>query len=139
MQIHPYLVFNRQCEEAFKFYEKLLRGNITFMMTFGDSPMGAETPAADRSLIMHATISLDGGLLMASDAPAGRYEKPQGIHVSIHVSDNAEGERVFQGLAEGGNIQMPFQKTFWSPGFGMCVDRFGIPWMVNCEGPQPEG
>ena len=82
---------------------------------------------------MHATMSVDGSTLMGADSPPGRYEKPQGISVSLHYKDEAESKRVFDALAEGGNALMPFQKTFWAAGFGMCVDRFGIPWMVNCE------
>jgi PhnB protein len=71
-------------------------------------------------------------VLMASDAPPGHYHQPQGFSVSIQVKDVAQGERIFNALAEGGNVMMPFQKTFWSPGFGMLKDRFGIPWQVNC-------
>jgi PhnB protein len=69
---------------------------------------------------------------MASDAPPGRYEKPTGFSVSIELDDVAEAERIFNALADGGTVGMPFQKTFWSSGFGMCTDRFDIPWMVNC-------
>jgi len=72
--------------------------------------------------------------LMGADAPPDRYQKPTGMNVSIHVKDISEGARIFNALAENGNVTMPFQQTFWSPGFGMCVDQFGIPWMVNCEG-----
>ena len=68
---------------------------------------------------------------MGADSPPGRYTKPTGMNVSIHVKDAAEAERIFKALSEGGEVQMAFQKTFWSPGFGMCVDQFGIPWMVN--------
>ena len=73
-------------------------------------------------------------MLMGADSPPGRYEKPKGITVSVHLKDLAECERIFNSLAEGGTVTMPFGKTFWSAGFGMCVDRFGIPWMVNTEG-----
>ena len=70
---------------------------------------------------------------MASDAPPGHYEKPQGFSVALQIKDPVEGERIFNALAENGKVQMPFQETFWATRFGMCVDRFGIPWMVNCE------
>ena len=82
--------------------------------------------------IMHARISFDGEVLMASDAPPDRFQKPQGFAVSITVDDPAEGERKFKALSEGGSVNMPFGKTFFSKGFGMCVDQFGISWMVNC-------
>jgi PhnB protein len=70
---------------------------------------------------------------MGSDAPPEHYAPPQGIHVSISIASPADGERIFNALAENGKVAMPFQKTFWSPGFGMAVDRFGIPWIVNAE------
>ena len=133
MQVNPYLTFNGQCKDAFKFYEQVLGGKILFSMTWGESPMAKEMPPGTGDFIMHTTLDAGGSLLMGADAPPGRYEKPQGISVSLHLKDAAEGERVFNKLAENGNVQMPFQKTFWAAGFGMCVDRFGIPWMVNCE------
>jgi PhnB protein len=71
---------------------------------------------------------------MGADVPAEHYKQPQGINVSLHLQDVDEGKGTFNALAEGGTVVMPFAKTFWSPGFGMCVDRFGIPWMVNCGG-----
>jgi PhnB protein len=78
-------------------------------------------------------MTVGDAVLMASDAPPDRYEKPSGFSVSIQVKDPAEGERLFNALAENGTTHMPFGQTFWSPGFGMCIDQFGIPWMVNCE------
>ena len=81
---------------------------------------------------MHARMSIDGQVLMASDAPPDHFHKPQGFAVSITVEDPAEAERKFKALSEGGSVNMPFGKTFFSKGFGMCVDQFGIPWMVNC-------
>lgn len=133
MQLNPYLMFNGKCREAFKLYEQLLGGEIVFIMSYGESPAAADMPAAGHDLIMHASIKLGDQMLMASDAPPDRYEKPQGLYVSIGLSDVAEGERIFKGLSEGGTVQMPFAPTFWAAGFGMCVDRFGIPWMVNSE------
>ena len=80
---------------------------------------------------MHARMSIDGHILMASDSAPERFQKPQGFSVSLTIADPAEAERKFNALAEGGNLNMPFGKTFFSKGFGMCVDQFGIPWMVN--------
>ena len=134
MQLNPYLNFNGTCEAAFKFYEQVLSGKIIFMQTWGDSPACEMMPAESQQSIMHATLNIGEGLLMGADVSPDRYEKPAGISVSIHVKDKAEGERIFIALAEGGNVGMPFQPTFWAAGFGMCTDRFGIPWMVNCEG-----
>ena len=133
MQLQPYLNFNGDCAEAFKLYEKVLGGKIEGMMTHGDSPMAEQTPPEWQDRIMHARLVVGDAVLMASDAPPEYYAKPQGTYVSINVKTTSEGERIFNALAEGGSVQMPFEKTFWAAGFGMLVDRFGIPWMVNCE------
>jgi PhnB protein len=133
MQLNPYLVFDGQCEVAFKFYEQCLGGKIQTMMTWGDSPMAAQVPSEWSDKIIHATLIAGESALGGSDAPPDRYEKPRGFSVTIQMKNVAEGERIFNALAENGMVQMPFQKTFWSPGFGMCSDRFGTPWMVNCE------
>jgi PhnB protein len=133
MQLNPYLTFNGQCEAAFKFYEKCLGGKIQGMFTFGGSPMAEQVPAEWQSKIMHARLVIDGIALMGCDAPPGRYEATKGLSVSIGVKDAAEAERIFDELAQNGKVQMPIQKTFWAIRFGMLVDQFGIPWMVNCE------
>jgi len=134
MQLNPYVNFNGQCEAAFKFYEKVLGGKITFTMTWGEMPGADQFPAESHKLIMHSTLSLGDKLLMGADALPGRYQEPKGMNLSLHFKDKAEAERVFKTLAEGGSVTMPFEKTFWSPGFGMCVDKFGVPWMINTEG-----
>ena len=136
MHINTHLNFNGQCEEAFKYYAQVLGGEITFKMTWGEMPGADQFPAETHKLIMHASMKIGDGDIMGADSPPGRYAEPKGMNVSIHVKDIAEGERVFRALAEGGEVQMPFAKTFWSPGFGMCVDQFGIPWMVNTEQPM---
>ena len=132
MELSPYLNFNGQCAAAFKFYEQCLGGKIVMMQTHGESPMKDHVPPEWRDKVLHARLVVGGEALMGSDAPSDHYERPQGIYVSISVAP-ADGERIFNALAEGGNVSMPFQKTFWSPGFGMVVDRFGTPWMVNSE------
>jgi PhnB protein len=136
IKITPYLNFNGQCAEAFRLYEKVLGGKITFLQTHGDSPMGAQTPPEMKNHVMHVSLQVGDDILMGSDAPPEMYAKPQGNFVSIGVKSVAEGERIFKALAENGTVSMPFGATFWSPGFGMLVDRFGTPWMVNAE---PEG
>lgn len=133
MQSNPYLGFNGQCETAFKFYEQLLNGKITFSQTWGDSPGCEHVPAEAHGTIMHASLDLGDSQLMGADSPPGSYVPPQGIHVVLHFKETAEGERVFKELASGGKEEMPFQATFFAAGFGMCVDRFGIPWMVISE------
>ncbi len=96
-------------------------------------PGADQFPVESHKLIMHATLSVGNEVLMGADAPPGRYQQPKGMNVSLHLKNIAEGERIFNALAEKGSVQMPFQETFWAARFGMCVDRFGIPWMVNCE------
>lgn len=136
MHINTHLNFNGNCAEAFKFYEQVLGGQIVFSMTWGEMPGADQFPAATHDRIMHINLKVGEQSIMGADSPPDRYQAPQGMNVSVHVKDVAEGERIFKALSEGGNVTMPFEQTFWSPGFGMCVDRFGIPWMVNTEAPQ---
>jgi PhnB protein len=133
MELITYLNFDGQCEAAFKFYERCLGGKIVTMMNHEESPIADQVPAAWGKRIMHARLHVGDSVLMASDSPPEHYQKPQGFAVSLQVKQPAEAERVFRELAEGGTIQMPIQQTFWAVRFGMLVDRFGIPWMINCE------
>ena len=135
MQLNPYLLFNGQCEAAFKFYEQILGGKIEAMMTHAGTPAEKQVPPEWRDKILHARMNVGNELLMGSDAPPGRYEAPKGFSVSLQLKDVAKAERIFNALAENGKVQMPFQQTFWAVRFGMLVDRFGTPWMINCEQP----
>ena len=135
MQLYPYLTFNGQCEAAFKFYEKVLGGKIEAMMNYGSSPMAEQTSPEWRNKIMHARLSIGDKILMASDAPPDRYEAMKGIMVTLGIDDPGEAERIFRALSENATVQMPIQETFWARRFGMLVDQFGTPWMVNCEKP----
>src|SRR5258706_13390349 len=110
LKLVPYLAFNGQCEEAFKLYEKCLGGKITFMQTYGDSPMGPQTPAELHKRVMHATLAVGDQVLQGSDSPGG-YEKPQGFTIAIALSDAAEAERIFSALAENGTVQTPLEET----------------------------
>jgi PhnB protein len=133
VQLNTYLIFNGNCEEAFKFYEKCLGGKIEAMMTHEGTPAAGQVPAEWSKKIMHARMTVDGYLLMGSDTPPDHYRKPGGFSVNIGVKDAAQAERIFHALAEGGTVHMPIGETFWAIRFGMLVDRFGTPWMVNCE------
>lgn len=133
MQVNPYLLFNGNCAEAFKFYEETLGGTILFSAPFKGSPGCENFPEEFGDKIMHISMKIGDTTLMASDAPPGQYSQPQGISVSLSLQDAAKGEQIFNALSENGTVQMPYQATFWAAGFGMCVDRFGIPWMVNVE------
>jgi len=133
MQLNSYLHFSGQCEQAFKFYEKCLGGKIDAMIAHEGTPAAEHVPAAWRSKIVHARMTVGDQVLMGMDAPPESFNQPQGFHVNIGVKDTAEGKRIFQALAENGTVIMPFGPTFWAPGFGMAVDQFGTPWMINCE------
>jgi PhnB protein len=137
MQLTSYLIFNGQAEAAFKFYETCLRGKITSMMRFGEAPGCEQMPEQTRDWLIHVRLEIGNQLLMASDCPPDRpYEGIKGCSVSIQVDTKAEGERIFNALKENGTVQMPYEKTFWAARFGMLVDQFGVPWMVNCEKDQ---
>ncbi len=132
MRIITHLSFDGQCEAAFKVYEECLGGKITFMLTYGGSPMAASAPElADK--IAHATLKVGDQVLTGADVPADRYERPQGFTVQLNIDDPEETERIFSTFAEGGVVQLPLQKTFWAERYGMVVDRFGTPWEVNCS------
>jgi PhnB protein len=131
MELSTHLNFNGQCAEAFKFYERCLGGKLVVLMTHGDSPMKDQVPADWHDKVIHARLEVGKDALMGCDAPPTRYATPQGSSVSITLEAPADAERIFGALADRGKITMPFQKTFWSQGFGMVVDRFGVPWMVN--------
>lgn len=133
MQLNPYLNFNGQCEEAFKTYEKCLNGKIEFIMTHEQSPMADKIPPEWKKKIMHATLRFGEQVIMGADAPPQYYQQPQGFSVSISLNDPAEAERMFKELSAGGSVRMPLEKTFWAERFGMFTDRFGTPWMINCE------
>ncbi len=132
MQLNAYLLFKGNCEEAFKFYEKSLGGKIEAMIPHAGTPAEQHVPAEWRNKIMHARLVVGDAVLMGSDAPLDRFEEPKGFSVSLTINDPAEAERLFHALEQGGKVKMPIQQTFWSPRFGMLVDRFGIPWMINC-------
>ena len=132
MQVNPYLHYNGNCEAALKYYQKMLGAKIEMMITYESAPESMPVSPEWKKKIMHARISIDGHVIMVSDTPPDRFRQPQGFSVSLTIEDPTDGERKFRALAEGGSVNMPFSKTFWAKGFGMCTDQFGIPWMVNC-------
>lgn len=134
MQLNTYLTFNGQCEAAFKFYEQCLGGKIVAMFTFAGTPAANQAPPEWLGKIMHATLRVGDSILMGSDPPPDHYKPAKGFTVNIAVEDAAEAERIFHALSENGTVGMPIQKTFWAERWGMVIDQFGIPWMVNCEG-----
>jgi PhnB protein len=130
-QLDVYLFFDGSCAEAMRFYERTLGGKLS-LMTHAESPMAAQTPPGSANRILHARLELDGHVLMASDSMVGHpYEGMKGFSLSLTYPTAADAQRVFDALVPGGKVTMPMQKTFWAEGFGMLVDRFGTPWMVN--------
>ncbi len=130
-QVDAYLIFDGTCAEAMRFYQRTLGGKLA-LMTHAESPIAAQTPPGSANRIMHARLDLDGRLLMASDSMVGQpYEGMKGFSLALMYPAVADAKRVFDALADGGKVTMPLQKTFWAEAFGMLVDRFGTPWMVN--------
>jgi len=135
MQTSTHLHFNGNCREAFDFYARTFGGKIVFSMTYGESPGAEKTSPESRNKIIHARIDFGGQFLLGCDTPAERYRTPEGFNVMAAVEQPAEAERIFATLADGGQVTMPVQETFWAHRFGMVTDRFGTPWMVNCAKP----
>jgi PhnB protein len=133
MQLNPYLLFNGNCQEAFEFYEKALGGKIVAMMPHEGTPAAGQVPTEWRKKIIHARLVIGDEILMGSDAPPDRYEAMKGFSVSLGINKPADAERIFHALSENGTVRMPIQETFWAERFGMLVDQFGTPWMINCE------
>ena len=131
--INTYLNFRGNCEEAFKAYEKILGGNILAILKAEDPKMGGPEFVGK---VMHARMLVGNTVLMGSDSPQNHERTPQGFAVNVNVETPAEADRIYAALAQGGKENMPIAETFWALRFGMCVDRFGTPWMVNCEKPN---
>jgi len=133
MQMSPYLSFKGDCEAAFKFYAQSLGAQLGSMHRYGGSPMAGDVPADWSDKVMHASVTLGGLELMGGDVAPDRYEAPKGFSLSLQIKSAPEAERIFPQLAEGGRVLVPLAKTFWAERFGMVIDRFGVPWMINCE------
>jgi PhnB protein len=135
MKLSIHLTFSGQCEEAFRFYERCFGGSIVTMLTYGDSPMAAETPVEWQGKILHATLTFGENVLAGVDLLPKDQAKPQGFFALLDIDDIAEAERIFHTLSENGIVRMPMQETFWARRFAALVDRFGIPWEINCGRP----
>ncbi len=135
VQLKPYLTFNGQCQEAFRFYEKCLGAKISFMMTYADAPLAEQTPPGWRNKIIHSTLTVGDQVLQGVDPLPEHYQKPQGFSLSLNLDNPEEADRIFNALAVSGAVKMPLQETFWARRFGMVTDQFGTPWMINCGNP----
>jgi len=137
--IHPYLDFNGRCEEALEFYGKTVGAEVVMLMHFGDAPESVQAQmgsSANRNKVMHARVRIGDSTVMASDGRCTGKPGFQGVSLSLTVPNPVEAEKVFKALADGGQVRMPLEKTFFSPAFGMLADRFGVSWMVYVEGQQ---
>lgn len=134
MLIQPYLFFDGRCEEAVDFYRRTLGAEIEMLMRYRESPdpppPGMVPPGSEHK-VMHASLRIGDSVLMASDDCSPQARPPAGFSLSVAVADAAQARRVFDALADGGQVTMPLGRTFWSPCFGMLTDRFGVGWMVN--------
>jgi PhnB protein len=138
MRMNPYLSFKGDCEAAFAFYEQhldALRGPI---FRYGGSPMSGDVPPDWSDKIMHGTVTIGGQVLMGGDVAPERYEAPKGFSLSLQIENADEARRVYDALAENGTVVMPLESTFWAVLFGMVIDRFGIPWLLNCEASEAD-
>src|SRR5262249_43650112 len=134
MRVEPYLFFNGSCEEAVEFYKKALGAKVVMLMRYKDSPephAPDKLPAGSENKVMHVSFRVGDTTVMASDGFCTGQTDFQGFSLSLTVVHETEADRVFTALADGGQVQMPLNKTFWSPRFGMVTDRFGVGWMVS--------
>jgi PhnB protein len=139
--MNPYLSFNGQCEVAFKFYERCLGGQIGAIFRYAGTPLADQVPADWQDKVMHGSLTVGDQMVMGADVAPDRYEAPRGFSMSLHIKGPTEAERIFHELAKDGRVAVPLEKTFWTERFGMVIDRFGIPWLINGEGSDrpPEG
>jgi PhnB protein len=138
--IQPYLFFNGNCEEAVEFYRKALDAEVEMMMRYKESPEPPPpgmVPPGSENKIMHISFRIGETRVMASDNCAEKSDF-QGFSLSLTVPSEADTDRVFGALADGGQVQMPLGKTFWSPRFGMLTDRFGVGWMISVASPNQQ-
>jgi len=133
MQVQPYLNFGGRFDEAMAFYGKVMGAKVTFVMRYKDAPPEHNISPEWADKVMHANIDFGDSQIMASDGQQGHKPNFDGFSLSVGAVSAEEGKRIFEALAEGGQVMLPYQKTFWAEGFGMLIDRFGLGWMVNCE------
>jgi PhnB protein len=136
MEIQPYLFFDGRCEEAIEFYRKTLGAETVMLLRWKDCPEPAQPgmiPPGSENKIMHGRLKISGSTVLVSDGECRGQASFQGFSLSVTVANNTEAERVFAALGDGGQVQMPLGKTFFSPAFGMLADKFGVSWMVYVE------
>jgi len=130
MHVQPYLDFNGRCDEALEFYKKAIGAKVGMLMRFKDAPDKSMITPGSENKVMHSQFQVGDTIVMASDGRNSGKPNFQGIMLSISANTEAEADKIFNGLAEGGQVQMPLGKTFFAPRFGIVADTFGVGWMV---------
>ena len=133
----PFVFYGGNCRDAFTRYQEILGGDLV-LLTLADAPSEEPVPPEQANLIIHAALTTDGAYVMGSDEPTGEFAEIQGMSVSVSVDNADEARRVFDALADRGQVTAPLTETFFSPSFGMCVDRFGAPWMIVAASPETQ-
>src|SRR3954447_16076743 len=141
MKLNTYLNYGGNCGEAFRFYEKELGGKINMLMTHGQSPVAGSLGPEMKDAVLHASLTLGDTVIMASDVPPDRFQTMRSVYLSLTVESDADAERIYALLSEGGQIFMPMQETFFATRFAQLRDRFGTSWMIMHEKPMgpPQG
>jgi PhnB protein len=139
VQINPYLSFKGECEAAFTFYAQCFGGQLGAIFRYAGTSLEHQVPADWQDKVMHGSVTVGEQVLMGGDVAPDAYDAPKGFTLSIQMKSVADAERIFHELANGGGVVLPLEKTFWAERFGMLVDRFGIPWQINCEGSGSSG
>jgi PhnB protein len=128
VKLAVHLTFAGHCADAFRFYQRVLGGTDLRTFRWGDAPGSSDMPA---DWLVHASLTLGGYELMGADVATAQYERPRGFYVYHAVATRADAERIFAALSDGGSVVMPLSQTFWSPCFGVLVDRYGVPWEIT--------
>jgi PhnB protein len=131
MRLSAHLTFDGQCRSAFLTYQRILGGTIVTMLTYGESPMASQVEPQWHGRIVHATLQLGDLELTGTDVRPQDYRRPQGFFVTVTVAPPHRAAEIFNALAADGEIRLPFQPTFWSPGFGVVIDKYSVPWEIN--------
>jgi PhnB protein len=133
MKVQPYVFFDGKCEEALEFYKRAIGAKVTALMRFGEAPDQSQIKPESKNKVMHAAFQVGDTEILASDGYCLGAPAFQGFALTVHVADGAEALKLFTGIAEGGKIEMPLEKTFFAAKFGIAVDKFGVNWMVITE------
>jgi len=137
MQVQPYLFFDGKCDEALEFYKRVLGAKVTMLMRFSDAPDQSMITPESKNKVMHSSVQIGDTTIMASDGHCHGKPAFEGFSLSVDAATDADAKRIFTALAEGGQIRMPMDKTFFASSFGMCADKFGVGWMVIKPLPMP--